>query len=367
MASTTKIMSAMVVLDKGSDRFNEPVRISEHDVSVGGSSYFAAGETVKLGDLFKTSLIWSSNEATIAAAKYLAGSESKFVALMNSKARELGLQHTHFTNSHGYTKPPYAANHYSSARDLAIITRHALTYYPQIRETVNTPMLSVETQKRENHNRILHETVPGIPSSVVDGVKTGYIALSGKCFVGSATLNGWQLIAVVLDDPNDFKDAMNLLHYGFSRFDWKTYATERQTGITVPVARGAKRVVALGVRGVLGAPLPRLPFGGDEVDDHLVYAGPPLRAPIRQGTEVGKLELWRNGRLLAFAPAFVLDSVPVAWWVHAFTAVCLIAIVIAVLTLMGIIYGTRTKNARRRRRQFSTTRRGLDQGGARHD
>ena len=368
MASTTKIMTAMIILDRGRDRLHEAVTVSKHAFTVasGGSSQFAAGDTVTLGDLLKSALIRSSNEATTAAAEYLAGDEQTFIGWMNEKAQQLGLQHTHFTNPHGFTKPQYyAKNHYSSVRDLALMAREALANYPEIRELVATRYAEARTSRLkhplslDNTNKILGKEVPGIPGSRVDGVKTGYIKLSGQCFIGSATVKDWQLIAVLLDDKNRFEDALTLFHYGYTRYAWKTYASASQPGLHVPIGLGAVPVVPLGVRGSLGAPVLRPEYGGS-TQDTVVFSGKGLRAPLVSGHPVGTLTLLRDGKPIASAPAITLATVPMAWWVRAGTALLAVLVFLSLLVIASAIYGTRTKNARRRRRQLQAGGGGTD-------
>jgi D-alanyl-D-alanine carboxypeptidase (penicillin-binding protein 5/6) len=370
MASTTKIMTAMVILDLGADRLQEQVRVSQYAGDTEGSSQFAEGDLVTLGDLFKAALIKSSNEATVAAAEYLCGSEERFVEQMNDKARELGLQHTHFVNPHGLYDPKRGKEHYSTARDLALITRHALTYYPLICETVvlgYPRSVDVYAQPRgrivlENRNRILNRAVPGVPNSRVDGVKTGYVKESGRCLVSSATLDHWQLIAVVLDSQDTFQDSLALLGYGFRRYAWKTYASQSEAGLRERVAWGAQRDVPVGVQNRLGAPVPRPEFGGS-VEDTVVLRGDRLRAPVRQGQEIGTLELHRDGVRIASATAIALATVPVAWWASTLAVVGVIVLALVVIIVVGTLYGTYTKDSRRRRRELAAARRGIDPGG----
>jgi D-alanyl-D-alanine carboxypeptidase (penicillin-binding protein 5/6) len=367
IASTTKIMTAMVVLDHARNRLQEHVTVSRHafEVASGGSSQFAAGNVVSLENLLKAMLIKSSNEAAVAAAEHLAGDEQTFIRWMNDKARQLGLQHTHFTSPHGFTKPQYyGMNHKSTARDLALMAREALTHYPEIREMVAMKHAQAFTTKSkygihlDNTNKILGQSVPGIPGSRVDGVKTGYIRLSGQCLVASATVNGWQLIAVLLNDTNRFQNAMTLFHYGFTQYNWKTYASETQQAVEVPVTRGAMRQVALGAAGTLGAPVPVA--GTAPAQDRVSFTGKPLKAPILLGEKVGTLTLYRDGKAVVSAPAIAMSTVPVAWWARAGVVFLYSLIALVLLVVIGILYGTRTKNARRRRREFTARRRRAD-------
>jgi D-alanyl-D-alanine carboxypeptidase (penicillin-binding protein 5/6) len=354
MASTTKIMTAMVILDHGADRLNEDVVVPPEAI-VGGSSRFAAGDRVKLYDLLQGALINSSNEATIAAADYLAGNTATFVGWMNAKAAELGLRKTHFMNTHGLYQP----NHYTTARELSLITREALTNpnYQLLRTIIAIKYVSVKAPPRpdvylENHNKMIGKPVPGVPGAVVDGVKTGYVKEAGKCLAASATRDGWQLIAVVLNSSDTYADVGNLLHYGFVRYEWHTYATASSPCAEVPVRWGARRTVPVGTRqGIyLGAPTLRLEYGGADDLYTVTFAGTPPRAPVARNAELGRLELRCNGQLLVSTPAVALRANPVTPWITITLGVLYWLVVLVILALIGRFYGTRTKAARRRRR-----------------
>ena len=368
MASTTKIMTAMVILDHGADKLGEKVRVSHYAASTGGSSTFAEGDVATLENLLRGALICSSNEATVAAAEFLAGNEQTFVGWMNDKAKTLGCKHTHFVNPHGLYKGAQGQYHYSSARDLALIARAALQDYPLIRQIVAMPRAPISTETRnetkDNHDKIVQQEVPGVPGAIVDGVKTGYVRMAGKCLVSSASLKGWQLIAVVLNSENTYGDNLALLSYGFRHFTWKTFASDEQAGMSLPVKFGEPGEVSIGVKGAFGAPTPLPAPGEPPVDDRLVFQGPPLRAPVRAGQEVGTLTLTRNGKPLLTAPAIVMQGSVVAWWIRLLCVLGYCALGLTLILIVGILYGTRAKAARRRRRHVAATRRGTNPGGS---
>jgi len=369
IASTTKIMTAMVILDLGMDKLDQQTSISQYAFATPGSSLLAAGEILTLRDLLISALVKSSNTAAVAAAEFLCGNEAEFVKRMNGKAHELGLRNTHFMNPHGLYDP----QHYSTARDLAVMARYALTNYPIIRKTITLgrPPIYIDALPRkrvrvEATDKIINQPVPGIPGSIIDGVKTGFVNEAGKCLVSSATLGQWQLIAVVLKSPDHFRECRTLLHYGFSRYTWQTYASAQQPGANVPLSWGAARTIPVGVtEGVLGAPIPKLPYG-NEVEDTIVFRGKRPKAPVQQGDVLGELVLKRDGQDLLSVPAVALQSVPVAWWARLLTVLGYTILVLFILTVLGKIYGTRAKNTRRRRRQLQATRRGIDPGGPSH-
>ena len=373
MASTTKIMTAMVLLDLGADKLDQQVFISKTAASTGGSSLLGAGDMLTLRDVLIAALLRSSNEACMAAAEYLTDNHpALFVEMMNQKAQSLGLHNTHFVNPHGLFDPKTGAQHYSSARDLATMTRIALTQYPLIRQIVARRACVIHVTPRypkgvllDNHNKIVQEVVPGVPGAIVDGVKTGYIRQSGKCLVSSASLQGWQLIAVVLDGEADyFASSKLLLNYGFSRFEWKTYASMTQPGMRQSVAWGAGSPVQLAVKGVLGAPIPRISYG-QVARDRVEYRGKPLVAPLKQGETVGELVLLRNGQVIAKAPAVTMQAISVVWWVTALRGTGYTLLVLLALLVFGKVYGTITKSYRRRRRRLKAARRSVYSDGTR--
>lgn len=216
VASTTKVMSALVALEQGVD-FDEEVEISQQAEEFVGGVYsnvgLIAGERVSVRDLLVASLIPSGTEAVYTLAEHVGnGSVNSFVELMNEKADSLNLQNTNFTNPAGVYDP----NHYSSARDLAITTREALEY-PEFAEIVDTTDAEISTDTRTieifNTNQLL-TTYPA-----ATGVKTGTSPESGPNLVSSAEDGEESYIAVVLDDEDRFLDSQALLEYGFNRYD----------------------------------------------------------------------------------------------------------------------------------------------------
>jgi len=363
MASTTKIMTAMVILDHGGDRLNDVITVSQHAASTGGSSILAAGDALTLESDLKAALICSSNEATVAAAEFLTGGHpEQFVQWMNDKARDLGLTRTHFVNPHGLFDHAQGQEHYTTARELALIARYALTYYPEIRKIIQLGVRKPEVINvlPRGHivlwgrDRILGLAVPGVPGSVVDGVKTGYVNQSGKCLVSSASRNGWQLIAVVLNSPECFKENLALLNLGFTRYHWVTYADPGH-GLEVPIRYGACKTLAIGAQQPLGAPVPDDAVA-TMVQDSVVFREGTARAPVAQNGVVGSLDLLRDGQVIASAPAIALTPVALVWWRRGGLWTVLCIGVLLLVSGMGLLYGTRAKNARRRRRLLAQAR-----------
>jgi D-alanyl-D-alanine carboxypeptidase (penicillin-binding protein 5/6) len=215
-ASTTKILTALVILEQG--RLGDMVTVSRAAAEVGGHQLrLRAGHRISLEDLLAATLIQSANDAAVAAAEHVGGSLPGFVALMNARARDLGLRDSRFTNPHGLDEP----GHYTSARDLARLAQVALEH-PSFARLVRTSAarLTVWQAGRKglqrprarivrSHNKLLGRL------DGVDGVKTGYTGGAGRCLVASASRDGQRLIAVLLNDPHRWSDAAVLLEYGF--------------------------------------------------------------------------------------------------------------------------------------------------------
>jgi D-alanyl-D-alanine carboxypeptidase (penicillin-binding protein 5/6) len=209
-ASTTKIITALTALEKG--KADSVVTISGSAAVCDGSSLeLQPGDRLRLRDLLYGMMLVSGNDAAEAVAEHIAGSVPAFVALMNAKARQLGAASTHFSNPHGLPDP---TNHYTTAKDLAVITSQALQN-PEFRKIVATrdfsvPLLNRPPLQISNTNKLL-KSYPG-----ANGVKTGYTEAAGDCLVAAATRGSVQLVVVLLNDDERWTDAANLLDYGFA-------------------------------------------------------------------------------------------------------------------------------------------------------
>jgi len=208
MASTTKIMTALLTLERS--RLDEEVVVSPAAAFTGGNMVgFAPGERLLVLELLYGLLLNSGNDAATVLAEHIGGSVPGFAVLMNARAQELGMQDTHFVNPHGLD----AQGHYSSAYDLWLLAREALKN-PVFRELVSTPSHSMGGRNYVNLNQSLL-AYPG-----ADGVKTGTSDLAGECLVASATREGHRLVAVVLNSQDRYGDARALLDYGFGGYGW---------------------------------------------------------------------------------------------------------------------------------------------------
>ncbi|WP_438351795.1 D-alanyl-D-alanine carboxypeptidase family protein [Paenibacillus sp. FA6] len=212
IASLTKIMTAIVAIEQG--QFNKPVQVSKNAYGKEGSSiYLKLGEQMTLENMLYGLMLRSGNDAATAIAEHVGGSEEGFVYLMNAKAIELGLKHTHFMNPHGLD----AEGHYSSANDLAKLTVYAM-HNPTFKEIVKTPVKKAPNPteswdyKWDNKNKMLRFY------EGADGVKTGYTKKALRCLVSSATRNGQQLVTVTINDGDDWNDHRKMLDYGFTNY-----------------------------------------------------------------------------------------------------------------------------------------------------
>lgn len=217
IASTTKIMTALVALEHLPPE--QEVTIPKEAVGIEGSSlYLQAGEKLTVEALVYGLLLHSGNDAAVALALVGAGSVAEFVDLMNLKAQKLGLTHTHFENPNGLD----GENHHSSARDLAVLTQNALNN-ELFAKIVSTKAIQIGGRSLTNHNRLLWSCEGCI------GVKTGYTKAAGRTLVSAACRNGRTLIAVTLNDGNDWQDHCRLYDFGFSLYQNKTIVRAGQT------------------------------------------------------------------------------------------------------------------------------------------
>ncbi len=289
MASTTKLMTALVALKYGD--LESTVTITNEAVGVEGSSiYLYAGEKLTLSELLYGLLLESANDAAVAIAIHVGGSMEKFVELMNQEAVVMGLKNTHFTNPHGL----HNDEHYSTAYEMGVIIAIGLNNeeFVRIISTKNCKITQKDDGYRylSNHNRLL-----GSYDGYVGG-KTGYTTTAGRCLVSAAYRNGATLIAVTLNDPNDWADHRSLLDYGFSQYETFVLAEEKSIQIEVPVVGGVISQTVLTNRDSIKATL-----RDDEGIVCVIEAQPFLYAPII-GTDGGSQSV--NGEAIVVNPVY---------------------------------------------------------------
>ena len=233
IASTTKIMTALIVCEQCNvlDR----VRIPPQAVGIEGSSmYLRTGEVLSVQELLYGLMLHSGNDAAVALAIYCGGTVEGFAQLMNDKAHRLGMTNSHFVNPHGLDAP----GHYSTARDMAILASYAMEN-PVFAQTVGTKTVQIAGRSLRNHNKLLWQF------EGADGVKTGFTKASGRILVSSAQRKGRRLIAVTMNDPNDWQDHKALLEHGFSDYSVRTIVTAGQKLGSIALVGGLAGTVDL--------------------------------------------------------------------------------------------------------------------------
>ena len=278
MASTTKIMTALVALELAPS--DTRIIVDAAAVGAEGSSvYLCAGEVLTLEQLLYALLLESANDAALAIAIGLCGSVEAFADLMNRKAEALGLTDTHFVNPHGLDDKA----HYTTARELATVTQAALQneLFARIVSTRRATIPHAENPTGRlliNHNKLLRT----YPDCV--GVKTGYTTRSGRCLVSAATRDGVTLIAVTLNAAGDWQLHADMLDYGFTRYHTVTLSDTDTYRVTLPVVGGERDLISLTNESALSI---TLPVGHGSI--RAVTEAPHfLYAPVMTGENIGK-------------------------------------------------------------------------------
>jgi D-alanyl-D-alanine carboxypeptidase (penicillin-binding protein 5/6) len=299
MASITKIMTAVVALENSS--LTETVTIPRAAVTVGESSaYLVAGETFTMRDVLTAMLVKSGNDAAVATAMHVGGTEAHFVEMMNQKAAELGLASTHFANPHGLDQP----GHYSTADDLAVLARYAMSK-PAFRSIVG---LKKTTIGRKPHRHVLESTdlLLGNYTGAV-GVKTGNTNKAGYSVVSAAQRNGVMLYAVVLGTSSDrqrFRDAQALLDWGFAHYRPQTLATSGTVVAEAAVSDFLDVSVPVEISQDVTAAV--LDLNGPI---HRKVTVAPVRAPVKTGDHIGAVTFTQGGHLIAGIPLTAVHAV----------------------------------------------------------
>lgn len=296
-ASVTKVMTLLLIYEgerDGKFEWADTVQVSEHAASMGGSQVFLEeGETQTAADMTKSIAIASANDAAVAMAEFLAGSEEAFVQKMNERAKELGMEDTNFVNACGLD----TEGHVSSAYDIALMSRELMENFPEIKEYTTTWQDSIvhktrrgeETFGLTNTNKLI-QWYDG-----ATGLKTGSTGNALYCLSGTAERDGMGLIAVVMAAPDykvRFREVMQLLDYGFAN-----YAIEkgREKGYAmgeVPVEKGMTDTVEAVVAEEISVLVPKGKEAQWETKTELL---PAVSAPVEAGTKVGELVYLRDG------------------------------------------------------------------------
>ena len=305
VASITKVMTLLLTfeaLQAGKIALGDIVPVSEHAYHMGGSQiWLEPGEQLTLQEMLKAICISSANDAAVAVAEFVAGSESAFVDAMNARAAALGMTATHFANACGLDEE----GHLSSARDVAVMSREMLLHHPEVREYCTVWMDTLRGGRTQlvNTNKLL-KSYPGIT-----GLKTGTTGKAGVCITASAERDGLRLIAVVLGASSGkerFEAAKTLLDYGFAHYDSAEVTLPDDAPEELPVKRGTAETTTLDY----AAPERLLVPKGEGRDLQTKILLPDtLQAPVRQGSPVGSWQLLRGETVLQELPICAAQDV----------------------------------------------------------
>lgn len=305
-ASITKVMTlllTMEALDAGRASLEDIVPVSEHSYSMGGSQiWLEPGEEFTLDEMLRAICVSSANDAAVAVAEYIGGSEAVFVEAMNARAAELGMENTHYCNACGLDAP----GHVSSARDIAILSREILSHHPLIKEYSGIWMDSLRNGQTQlvNTNKLL-KSYQG-----TTGLKTGTTGGAGVCITASAEREGLRLIAVVLGASSSqerFQAAKSLLDYGFANFETAQTPLPENAPETVAVTGGRTGAASLSYERPDGILLRK----GEENSLVATLELPEtLKAPVAAGEPVGLVRLQVEGQEIGSYPVCAGEEVP---------------------------------------------------------
>jgi D-alanyl-D-alanine carboxypeptidase (penicillin-binding protein 5/6) len=308
-ASLTKLMTAYIVFQElaaGKLKLDEQVMVSEHAWrSEGSRTFIELGKPVSIQDLILGMIVQSGNDATIALAERIAGTEETFAQLMNSNAKRLGMVGSHFEDSSGLPSP----QHYTTARDLSLLASAIIREYPQYYKWFSVREFEHNGIKQQNRNGLLEK------DPTVDGLKTGHTDSAGFCLVTSSLRDGMRLVSVVMGSTN-IKGRENastaLLNYGFTFYDTKLVVKGGAVLASAHVWKAQSPSVDLGIKDDLYITLPR-----GEADSVKTAADitPRLIAPLALDANLGTLRVFAGNQSLATLPLHPLKEVAAGgWW-----------------------------------------------------
>ncbi|WP_431474762.1 D-alanyl-D-alanine carboxypeptidase family protein [Marinobacter sp. KM021] len=302
-ASLTKMMTAYIVereLDEGRIAMTDMVPISVKAWRTGGSRTFVReGTQVSVEDLLKGVIIQSGNDASVALAEFVAGSEDAFVDIMNQQARQLGMNNTNFENSTGLPHP----NQYSTAYDLALLAKAIIEDYPE-----NYPLYAVKSFtynniRQPNRNSLLWR------DESVDGLKTGHTEEAGYCLVASAKRDNTRLIAAVMGASSAevrAREVQKMLNYGFRYYETERLFRAGQELVDAKVWGGKSDQISVGLAEDVFVTIPR---GARDKLESTVDLDSVIKAPIKVGDELGRIQVMLDGEVLVDEPALALTDV----------------------------------------------------------
>lgn len=302
-ASLTKMMTAYLVLQElqaDKIKLDDEVLISEKAWRMPGSRTFVeVGKKVPVETLLKGMIVQSGNDATVALAEYVAGSEETFANLMNQTAEALGMTASHFINSTGLPHD----EHYSTARDMAILARALIREFPEHYAWYSIKQYTYNGITQYNRNKLLWQ------DDSVDGLKTGHTEAAGYCLVSSAKRDGMRLISVVLGAKSEngrARESQKLLSYGFRFFETHRLYAPLEQLTQVRIWKGEREQLPLGIQQEMYVTIPRGQY--DNLDANLKVS-PTISAPVSKGKQYGMLEVSLNGERLAQQPLVALTDI----------------------------------------------------------
>ena len=308
--SITKIMTLLLIYEAeraGKIKWDDKVTVSQHAASMGGSQVFLEeGETQTAADMTKCIAIASANDAAVAMAEYIGGSEDGFVELMNSRAKELGMDNTEFKNACGLD----TEGHITTAKDIALMSKELIKNFPDITKYTTT------WQDAINHTTRKGTTEFGLTNTNklirwydgATGLKTGSTGNAKYCLSATADKNGMELIAVIMAAPDNksrFSEAIKLLDYGYANYAVVSGAKKGDSAGEIPVSKGEHETVLLEVSEDINAMIQK---GGSEPE--IVYElTESLQAPIEKGVKAGEAVYMLDGQVIAKADVITSEAV----------------------------------------------------------
>lgn len=307
-ASLTKLMTLYVVseaLAQGQIKLDDKVRVSKEAWSRGGSRMFLKLHSyVTVHQLIQGIIVASGNDACVSIAQYVGGNEKNFAALMNQAAQQLGMKNTHFVDSTGLPKD----EHYTTAYDLAILTRALIQRFPQYYDWYKQKWIKYNKIRQPNRNRLLWRD----PS--VDGLKTGHTNAAGYCLIASAQRDNMRLISVVMGTPSDAArsdESQALLNWGYRYYHSYKVFNANNPITEARVWLGKNKNIQLGLANDIFVTVPRGEYKSLKA---ALKVEPKLHAPIKKGEVYGQITINLKGKTVATAPLVALNDDPEGGW-----------------------------------------------------
>ena len=306
-ASVTKVMTMLLIMeaiDSGRIAWDDMVTASETAAAKGGSQiYLKVGETMSVSDMVKSIAVSSANDCACAMAEHLCGSEAAFVDLMNSRAKELGMENTHFVNCTGLDDAPEAKDHKTSAKDIAIMSRELMLHHPDIKKFTTIWMDTVRdgTFGLSNTNKMVRFY------SGATGLKTGFTSGAGYCLSATAERDGMELVAVVMGcatSKERFAACKSLLDYGFANF--ALVKPEIKEEMAVPVKLGKAKTIKAIPSGESAMLIDK--SQKDSVNTQIALL-PEIKAPVSKGQRLGTATIRSGEQILAEIPLVAEEAV----------------------------------------------------------